>query len=295
MLEIIIMVAVFCSFIVVCFLTGSYIAFNERMSGRLVQNLLLEKLEEGSVKRGGFVQVMVIAVFLSVLLVLCVLLMKFFGVAVYRIFLIFSYWTVVWVLLRYICITLGLPLNNMTRGMQIILASGTTLVWVFWPSWLTLNITALTVGILFLVQFSGIKLKTAIILFCGMMLYDTVNVFKTGLMQISVDFVKDLPILLAIPSSFSLDAKRVALLGLGDVVLPGFMVMIAAREAKRYNTKMFVITTIVAYFVGLGVVYGVVELTDFPQPATLYLCPAVVIGFIIPAWRKGILKEVWQR
>lgn len=51
--------------------------------------------------------------------------------------------------------------------------------------------------------------------------------------------------------------------------------------------------SIVAYILGLGTCFGANFLTSSPQPALLYLVPALVSSALITASARGELKEVW--
>ena len=119
-----------------------------------------------------------------------------------------------------------------------------------------------------------------------------------------VDF---LPMLLSIPRINDWRGTSVVL-GLGDIVLPGFLVAYAARtdEAARLvgeNTKAdiyvprkwyqgFHFPLCVAYGVGLIFANVAVALMQRGQPALLYLVPCLMGTFIVRARKE--LKQHWK-
>jgi minor histocompatibility antigen H13 len=99
----------------------------------------------------------------------------------------------------------------------------------------------------------------------------------------------DAPIKLLAPRSSSPSGIDFAMLGLGDVVVPGLMVALCLRfdfalHAKRHPTedvtprsgfkRWYFWCAVVSYVVGLGVTMGVMHWSGRAQPALLYLSPA---------------------
>lgn len=173
-------------------------------------------------------------------------------------------------------------------------ASITALVYYTYPNWLTQDIVALLITTAILTSISKITLRQTLILFCTIMIWDVIAVFGTGIMVIAAGALKDLhtPMLTSIPSSVSLAGKPLFNLGLGDIVLPGFLVMVAIREWKKRRMPLFPILTIIGYFCGCALAVFVLFFTGMAQPATIYLMPAVTIGFFAAAWYHNTLTEL---
>ena len=134
-----------------------------------------------------------------------------------------------------------------------------------------------------------------------------------------------LPVLLTIPR-FDDYRGGSALLGLGDILLPGLLLSFAARydEAKKYIglvsggrgqvhstcpelqpcTKYSCLTRlcmggyfpalVLSYAVGLSMANIAVNVMKMGQPALLYLVPCCLGTICILGWRRGELRNLWE-
>mmetsp|Transcript_25764 Transcript_25764/g.79257 ORF Transcript_25764/g.79257 Transcript_25764/m.79257 type:complete len:598 (+) Transcript_25764:66-1859(+) len=122
-----------------------------------------------------------------------------------------------------------------------------------------------------------------------------------------------LPMLLLLPGADG----GYSMLGLGDVVLPGLLVALAARldddhrhhddgdDATRDTTPLLTPKSsvpqrrryfpilLVGYGVGLGLANVAVAVFDVGQPALLYLVPATLGPFLAVAHYDGLLPALW--
>ncbi len=88
-----------------------------------------------------------------------------------------------------------------------------------------------------------------------------------------------------------------ALLGLGDIVLPGLLISLAVR----YDTEGFHglwrgkywLSCMVAYALGLAAANAAVVGTGQGQPALLYIVPCILLAFLVRAWQLGEVPLVW--
>jgi len=159
-----------------------------------------------------------------------------------------------------------------------LLAFVITLAWLVWPNWVTLDIAAVCMTIVFLVNFRDVSFKSAAIISLIVMIYDVVSVFGTGVMQkVASGVLGSVPMLLIVPRSFALQSERAFALGLGDIVIPGILIMIALREAKNYTNTKAGWMTILGYVVGCILTFIVVVISKAPQPATIYLIPCTFL------------------
>ncbi|KAA0154732.1 hypothetical protein FNF29_02261 [Cafeteria roenbergensis] len=104
-----------------------------------------------------------------------------------------------------------------------------------------------------------------------------------------------MPILFAVPR-FADYRGGFAMLGLGDVVIPGTIVTLALRldlALGRAYTTGYWFSAVGAYGVGLGLAQLAVQLSGVGQPALLYIMPAVAIALVAVAWKRGELSRVW--
>eukprot|EP00127_Corallochytrium_limacisporum_P005361 Clim_evm37s203 gene=Clim_evmTU37s203 len=124
----------------------------------------------------------------------------------------------------------------------------------------------------------------------GLFFYDVFWVFGTDVM-VTVAKSFDAPIKLLWPKDIlingPLDAKQFAMLGLGDIVLPGIFIALLLRF-DRHRSKVakhddefkrpYFHTTTLGYVVGLALTMVIMHTFEAAQPALLYLVPSC-IGF----------------
>ena len=167
-------------------------------------------------------------------------------------------------------------------------------------------------GICFCLQgierFSLGTYKIAAILLCGLFLYDIFWVFGTDVM-VTVAKNLDGPIKILFPRSLVPNAETgrldLSLLGLGDIVIPGFFLALLLRfdahiadmPTRKVNIhanfpKPYFHSALIAYF--LGLVTTLVAMIQFnaAQPALLYLVPACLGSSFACAIIRGEVKEL---
>jgi minor histocompatibility antigen H13 len=173
-------------------------------------------------------------------------------------------------------------------------------------------------GICFCLQgigrFSLGTYKIAAILLVGLFFYDIFWVFGTDVM-VTVATKLEGPIKILFPRG-SLDpvnpetgAPELSLLGLGDIVLPGFFLALLLRfDAHQANIptrgltpdehvhavfpKPYFHTAMVGYVLGLATTLFVMIQFRAAQPALLYLVPAVLGASFGCAFVRGEIKEL---
>jgi minor histocompatibility antigen H13 len=166
------------------------------------------------------------------------------------------------------------------------------------------------IGICFCLQgierFSLGTYKIGAILLVGLFFYDIFWVFGTDVM-VTVAKKLDGPIKLLFPRSMAVSEttgylKDLSLLGLGDIVIPGFFLSILLRfDAHRANVihphanfaKPYFHSALFAYVCGLATTLFVMVYFNAAQPALLYLVPACLGSSLLCAAVKGELKELF--
>lgn len=167
-------------------------------------------------------------------------------------------------------------------------------------------------GICFCLQgierFSLGTYKIGAILLVGLFFYDIFWVFGTDVM---VTVAKNLngPIKLLFPRTLIPDEEtgkiELSLLGLGDIVIPGFFLSLLLRfDATRANlpttdvnlhesfSKPYFHSALLAYVLGLGTTLFVMIQFNAAQPALLYLVPACLGSSFLCAVVRGEVKEL---
>ncbi|CAK9785366.1 hypothetical protein CC85DRAFT_258655 [Cutaneotrichosporon oleaginosum] len=144
---------------------------------------------------------------------------------------------------------------------------------------------------------------TAVLLLTLLLAYDVFWVFYTPVM-VTVAKGIDAPMKLLAPKA----DKSFAMLGLGDVVIPGLLIALClrfdlARHARLRPkedvgprssfAKPYFSTAIASYICGLGATIAAMLHSGKAQPALLYLSPACIIGPLLTAAALGEVKECW--
>nr|XP_045377028.1 minor histocompatibility antigen H13 isoform X3 [Camelus bactrianus] len=142
------------------------------------------------------------------------------------------------------------------------------------------------------------NVSTGCILLGGLFIYDVFWVFGTNVM-VTVAKSFEAPIKLVFPQDLlekGLEADNFAMLGLGDIVIPGIFIALLLRFdiSLKKNTHTYFYTSFAAYIFGLGLTIFIMHIFKHAQPALLYLVPAC-IGFpILVALAKGEVTEMFS-
>lgn len=91
-------------------------------------------------------------------------------------------------------------------------------------------------------------------------------------------------------------ASNFAMLGLGDIVIPGIFIALLLRfdHSLKRQTKTYFHASVVAYFLGLMATIFVMHVFKHAQPALLYLVPACVGTPLGLALLKGDLTAMFK-
>ncbi|XP_019501234.1 PREDICTED: minor histocompatibility antigen H13-like [Hipposideros armiger] len=154
------------------------------------------------------------------------------------------------------------------------------------------------------------NVSTGCILLGGLFVYDVFWVFGTNVM-VTVARSFEAPIKLVFPQDLlekGLEADNFAMLGLGDIVIPGdragaggvfpgsrgAVKQTASASGLKKNTHTYFYTSFAAYIFGLGLTIFIMHIFKHAQPALLYLVPAC-IGFpVLVALAKGEVTEMFS-
>jgi len=139
---------------------------------------------------------------------------------------------------------------------------------------------------------------TGCILLGGLFIYDIFWVFGTNVM-VTVAKSFEAPIKLVFPQDLlekGLAADNFAMLGLGDIVLPGIFIALLLRFDVHLsrNSRTYFNISFLAYIAGLFTTIFVMHVYRHAQPALLYLVPACIGAPLGLAVLKGDLKAMFQ-
>ncbi|XP_013101359.1 minor histocompatibility antigen H13 [Stomoxys calcitrans] len=138
---------------------------------------------------------------------------------------------------------------------------------------------------------------TGCILLCGLFFYDIFWVFGTNVM-VTVAKSFEAPIKLVFPQDLitnGLSASNFAMLGLGDIVIPGIFIALLLRfdQSTKRRNRIYFLSTLTAYFVGLMATIFVMHVFKHAQPALLYLVPACMGTPLLVAIVRGELRTLF--
>ncbi|GIL83522.1 hypothetical protein Vretimale_10342 [Volvox reticuliferus] len=140
------------------------------------------------------------------------------------------------------------------------------------------------------------SVQVGTILLTGLFFYDIFWVFCTPVM-VSVAKNFDGPIKLLFPRPGMLeDGKRpFAMLGLGDIVIPGvFVALILRYDVQRNFRSKYFRSAFGGYVAGLAATIVVMNVFQAAQPALLYIVPAVLGAVLGHAFLAGEFKDVFN-
>ena len=103
--------------------------------------------------------------------------------------------------------------------------------------------------------------------------------FHFALQMVTVAMSFEAPNKLVFPQDLiehGFGATNMAMLGLGDIVIPGIFVALLLRydQSLKRNSNFYFYVTFIAYILGLLTTIGVMHVYKHAQPALLYLVPA---------------------
>lgn len=186
-------------------------------------------------------------------------------------------------------------------------------VWAVWHnapwSWPLQDIMGICFMLVILRQFFLPNLKVASILLCLAFVYDVWWVFLqplvTGGQSVMIEVAtggsshEQLPMVLRVPHSALGTNPAFALLGLGDVVLPGLLAVFCRRFDSLHRlplARSFYMPCVCGYAAGLLLTYCALWFSwfgDQGQPALLYLVPATLGSISLLALSRGQFNLLW--
>lgn len=142
------------------------------------------------------------------------------------------------------------------------------------------------------------SISTGCILLGGLFVYDVFWVFGTNVM-VSVAKSFEAPIKLVFPQDLlekGLGASNFAMLGLGDIVIPGIFIALLLRfdVSQKKESRVYFYASFIAYFLGLLLTIVVMHFFKHAQPALLYLVPACIGVPVLVALIRGEIKQLFS-
>jgi len=171
-------------------------------------------------------------------------------------------------------------------------------VWYFMKKhWIANNIFGLAFAVNGIEFLQLNKIVNGCILLGGLFFYDIFWVFGTNVM-VTVAKSFDAPIKLIFPQDLiehGLNAEKYALLGLGDIVIPGIFIALLLRYdmSLNRNRKTYFYSCFIAYILALFCTIFVMHVFKHAQPALLYIVPLCLVVPLTVALIQGDLKSMF--
>lgn len=141
---------------------------------------------------------------------------------------------------------------------------------------------------------SGVRVGSftnSFILLWGLFVYDVFWVFGTNVMVTVAKKIEG-PVKIAFPIS---EKDTSSILGLGDIVLPGFLISLLLRFDIDYKTRQLYFWLAMLLYTGaLQLCIWCMTYFDHAQPALLYLVPALTIPIPMVAWINGDWDDLYN-
>ncbi|KAL5016042.1 hypothetical protein ScPMuIL_005631 [Solemya velum] len=183
------------------------------------------------------------------------------------------------------------------RDLVCLLACGAVGAWYLLKKhWIANNLFGLAFSVNGVELLSLNRVSTGCILLGGLFIYDIFWVFGTNVM-VTVAKSFEAPIKLIFPQDLlqkGLAANNFAMLGLGDIVIPGIFIALLLRfdVSRKEKSYVYFYAGFLAYFLGLLLTIVVMHFFKHAQPALLYLVPACIGVPLLVALVRGEVKQL---
>ncbi len=174
------------------------------------------------------------------------------------------------------------------------------LVWLVTKNWVFNNILGFSLIFTVLSIFHVQKLKICAVILGLTFLYDVFWVYISSMIftknvMATVATELNLPIKLEFPVIFGDNPLRNCMfLGLGDIVIPGLAVKFCRKIDLNKKINIYYKSSIGLYILGLIMCGVVLILSNYPQPALLYLCPSLIFGISLIGYLRKEFYEIWN-
>ncbi|KPA80435.1 putative Signal peptide peptidase [Leptomonas pyrrhocoris] len=162
-------------------------------------------------------------------------------------------------------------------------------------SWIANNVLAFAFGVTALESLHVGGFSASFVLLIGLFFYDIFWVFGSDVM-LTVATGIDGPIKILFPQTIFGDHQQKSLLGLGDIIVPGFFIcqtLVFSKDfVKRGN--LYFATAMVAYTLSLFNTMAVMLIFQHGQPALLFIVPWLLISFCAVAIYQGDVRAAWN-
>ncbi|KAI7690316.1 Minor histocompatibility antigen H13 [Sarcoptes scabiei] len=182
---------------------------------------------------------------------------------------------------------------------SLIACSGIGIWYIMKKHWVANNLFGFSFAVKAIEYINLNNVATGCILLGGLFIYDIFWVFGTDVM-VTVAKSFDAPIKLIFPQDFldnGFNGTQFAMLGLGDIVIPGIFIALLLRFDANLNRgrNTYFYSSFIAYIFGLFLTMVVMVYFKHAQPALLYLVPCCISFPMIVALFQGDFLHLLSR
>jgi hypothetical protein len=162
--------------------------------------------------------------------------------------------------------------------------------WLFLTDWIMYDIIGVIGAVAFLSLFPALDFKRMLALGGAMVIYDIIGVYGPGgwivMLAGGMNFLP--PAVLVVPSALAVSAPTIMMLGLGDVIVGGVILI----TAGLYKAKW---AAFAGYVLAIAGAYTLVKVTGHAVPATMFIIP-IMLGAIAlyHKMKGGTFKELFK-
>ncbi|KAH0787560.1 signal peptide peptidase-like 3 [Histomonas meleagridis] len=174
-------------------------------------------------------------------------------------------------------------------------SAGTALIWFFTEHWLVTNLITFCICVAGITFIKITSFKICLLVAICFIIYDVWWVFLSPLVfgesvmvEAATSASSHIPAAFAAPRG-----DHNALIGAGDVVIPGIVLDFFLRYDQKKDTRYFEVS-FGCYILGVALSWIMVSVMNHGQPALLWIFPSVLIPTVSIAACKGALKDMWK-
>ena len=120
-------------------------------------------------------------------------------------------------------------------------------------------------------------------------------IFKGNNVMAYVATSINLPIKLEIPYFFIKNPiRKCVILGLGDIIIPGFTIKFFKRFDFIQNSNIYYNLGIKMYILAINLSGFFALFFNYPQPVLFYMGPILLISSILVAYKRGEIYNIWN-
>ncbi len=164
-----------------------------------------------------------------------------------------------------------------------------------WPgNWIIAGSMGLMVTTSLLMMYRNIPLRAIVVLSVGLILYDILNVYGTGLMEDAIDLMGKqarASAMISVPQSVKAGSLPAIEVGLGDILFSGLWIIFAARTASETKQRRVLFTTMLGITVGWVLCDIICHTTHRGVPALMTLLPCAAIGYLLGKPKTSTSEE----